>query len=465
MGRLLSLYHHLPPPLRSLTASLRGLYLRSWRYGPETERLVNEAHAHENWSPEQWKAWQEERLAFILHRAATKVPYYRQQWESRRIRGDQASWEVLQNWPILEKNSIRQNPAAFVADDCDTRHMFHEHTSGTTGKPLDLWWGREMVRTWYALVEARWRLWYGVSRHDRWAIVGGQLVVPFSQKRPPFWVWNAAMHQLYLSAYHLSPSFIPAYIQALHHYRITYLWGYPSALYALAREIHRKGCPKIPMKVVITNAEPLYLHQKSAIEEAFACPVRETYGMTEAVAAAGECPSGNLHFWPEVGLVEVLHNDQPVPEGEFGELICTGLLNPDMPLIRYRVGDRGAFCPSDSSCPCGRRLPLMQGIEGRQDDVLYTPDGRRIGRLDPVFKTQLPVEEAQIVQETLNRIRIRYVPAPDFNESAKRSLIDRLQERMGNTEVVLEPVASIERGSNGKFRAVICQIPPEERPQ
>src|SRR5690606_2199212 len=98
MNRLLTFYHHLPPPVRNLAASLRGYYLRSWRYGPETERLVEEALEREHWSAEQWKRWQEERLAYVLHRAATQVPYYRQQWSERRRRGDTASWEVLENW-------------------------------------------------------------------------------------------------------------------------------------------------------------------------------------------------------------------------------------------------------------------------------------------------------------------------------------------------------------------------------
>jgi phenylacetate-CoA ligase len=62
---LLRLYHRLPAPTRSVAASLRGLYLRSWRYGPESERLVAEALEREHWSPERCKAWQEERLAYV----------------------------------------------------------------------------------------------------------------------------------------------------------------------------------------------------------------------------------------------------------------------------------------------------------------------------------------------------------------------------------------------------------------
>jgi phenylacetate-CoA ligase len=82
-GALLNLYYSLPPSLRSAAASMRGLYLRSWRYGSETDRLVEEALERELWTPDQWKAWQEERLRSVLHRAATRVPYYRAQWPGK----------------------------------------------------------------------------------------------------------------------------------------------------------------------------------------------------------------------------------------------------------------------------------------------------------------------------------------------------------------------------------------------
>lgn len=462
MNRLLPLYHRLPPPARNLAATLRGYYLRSWRYGPETERLVEEALEREQWSPEQWKRWQEERLAYVLHRAATQVPYYREQWNRRRRQGDRASWEVLENWPILEKEPLRANPRAFVADDCDIHRMFHEHTSGTTGTPLDLWWSRETVRAWYALFEARWRRWYGVSRHDRWAILGGQLVVPVTQTKPPFWVWNAALQQLYMSSYHLSPATIPLYLDALREYRIVYLLGYTSALYELACGALEADCDDLSFRVVIANAEPVSSYQREAVERAFGCPLRETYGMAEIVAAAGECQAGTLHLWPEVGWIEVLAGEAPVAPGTMGDIVATGLFNADMPLVRYRVGDRGALSAEENDCSCGRRLPVLVGLEGRSDDVLYTRDGRRIGRLDPVFKAQLPIREAQIVQEALDRVRVRYVPTDGFSEADARSIVERLQQRLGDVEVILEATDAIPRGPNGKFRAVVCQIPPEE---
>lgn len=460
---LLKAYHSLPAPLRSVVASMRGLYLRSWRYGPETDHLVEEALERESWTPDRWKAWQEERLVYVLHRAATQVPHYRQQWAERRRGGDKASWDYLENWPLLEKESVRENPEAFVADDCDIRKMFHERTSGSTGKPLSLWFKLDTVRTVSAWSEARIRYWNGVSRHNRWAMIAGQLVTPVTQRRPPFWVWNQGLNQLYMSSYHLAPDLMGAYLDALSRYRIDYLYGYPSSLYALAQTTLDSGRKDLHMAVALTSAEPVYEYQRAAIAEAFHCPVRETYGMAEIVAMASECNAGRLHRWPEAGWIEVSQNGQPVPYGNPGEFVCTGLLNADMPLIRYRLGDRGILAENTEVCLCGRTLPLMRSVEGRISDVLYTKDGRRVSRFGAVFNGNLAIREAQIVQETLDCVKVKLVPTSAFTPHCERVIVERLKERMGDVEVVIESVAEIPRGANGKFRAVVCSLSEEQR--
>ncbi|HYL22439.1 MAG TPA: AMP-binding protein [Gemmatimonadales bacterium] len=386
------------------------------------------------------------------------MPYYRTQWAERRRRGDRASWELLENWPILDNDRVRENPTAFIADDQNPRWMFTEYTSGTTGKPLVLWRTHRTMRALYALSVARTRLWHGVSRTDRWATLGGQLVVPVANRRPPFWVWNAALRQLYMSTYHLAPDLIPAYLEALQRHRIVYLAGYTSSLYALAQEVLRLGRSDVTMKVAITSAEPLPEWQRQTIAAAFCCPVRETYGMSETVAWASECEAGTLHEWPEVGLIEVLANGVVAPPGEVGDFICTGLLNLDFPLIRCRLGDSGRLAPPGTPCGCGRTLPVLAAVEGRTNDLLLTRDGRRVAWLNPVWYG-LPVRQGQIVQETLDRIRVRYVPATGFNAESRQLIVQRVHERLGPVHVVLEEVPEIPRGANGKFRTVLNVLP------
>ncbi|MCC7009047.1 MAG: phenylacetate--CoA ligase family protein [Acidobacteria bacterium] len=454
--KLLHVYHRLPTPAQWAAATAMGVYLRRWRYGKETEALVAATLERDHWTPEQWRQYQQERLAFVLHRAATQVPFYREHWSRRRQAGDTRSWEYLEHWPILEKESVRENPKAFLADDVDIRRMYPEHTSGTTGKPLKLWWSRKTVREWYALNEARSRRWYGISRKDRWAIIGGRVVTPASRRTPPFWIWNSALRQLYMSSYHLAPDLVPAYLDALRRYDVTYVFGYSSSLHALADTALRLGRKDVRLAVAITNAEPLLDHQRHTIEAAFRCPVRETYGLAEIVAGASECEHGRLHLWPEVGLVEALDGDRTVPPGAVGDMISTSLLNADMPLIRYRTGD--AVRLSSHECRCRRHLPGVDALEGRCDDLVVMQDGRRVGRLDPVFKHGLAVAEAQIVQETFTRFRVKYVPARAAGLGLEEELRHRLRDYLGSVDVVCERVDQVPRTAHGKFRAVVSHL-------
>lgn len=95
---------------------------------------------------------------------------------------------------------------------------------------------------------------------------------------------------------------------------------------------------------------------------------------------------------------------------------------------------------------------MLQKVEGRLDDVILTRDGRRVGRLDPVFKSDLPIREAQIIQQSLDSIRVRFVPTPDYTPQDGMIIGQRLRDRLGDMEIVLEPVERIPRSANGKFR-------------
>ena len=440
-----ALYHRLPYALKMAAAGVHGWRLRRWRYGPETDRLVDEASERERWSAERWAEWQHQRLHEVLTDASEHVPAYAGLDPDRP-----------EGWPLLSKLKLRESPLEFLDGRFEQKSLYRESTSGTSGTPLRLFWSRQTVREWYALAEARFRRWYGVSRHDRWAMIGGQLVAKATRTSPPFWVWNAGLHQLYLSSYHLSPQLVHHYLEALERHRVRYLWGYPSALASLAAMMLERGLEarsrQLGLKVAIANAEPVFEQQRELVRDAFDCPMRETYGMAELVAAASECEHGRLHLWPDVGQLELLDdNDQPAVEGR---LVATGLIGPAQPLVRYETGDRLRLS-EEQHCSCGRTLPRLEAIEGRVDDMIVTPDGRRIGRLDPVFKTDLPIVEAQIIQQSPERVRVLYVPAPTADESLEDRLLQRLGERLPGLGIELCSMSRIPRGPQGKFRAVV----------
>ncbi len=87
---------------------------------------------------------------YVLYRAATQVQYYRNLWEERRRHGDTASYESGK-LADTEKRFLRERSKEFVADDCTISKMFHDHTSGTTGTSLDLWFSFQSVKQWYTI--------------------------------------------------------------------------------------------------------------------------------------------------------------------------------------------------------------------------------------------------------------------------------------------------------------------------
>ena len=154
-------------------------------------------------------------------------------------------------------------------------------------------------------------------------------------------------------------------------------------------------------------------------------------------------------------------------------------------MINLRLpGKQGSWCAQDCStrtCPSfatgsvigehWRRTPRARADAGcrhsqlslgRIDEVIYTTDGRPLGRLDSILRTRVPIREAQIVQETLDRVRVRLVPAPGFTQSAVDEITNRLRARLGQVQVVIESLPEVPRTANGKFRAVICQVPRAE---
>jgi phenylacetate-CoA ligase len=158
--------------------------------------------------------------------------------------------------------------------------------------------------------------------------------------------------------------------------------------------------------------------------------------------------------------VELLRDGAPAP---VGEIVATSLLDAEMPLIRYRTGDWGGPIER-GGCECGRTLPVIGSIQGRCDDLLWSFDGRPVGRLDPVFKSELPVRETQVVQSESGTVRVLVVPADGFDQGAARAIVQALRDRLGDLEMMVETVERIPRGPNGKMKATISRYRPAQVP-
>jgi phenylacetate-CoA ligase len=105
---------------------------------------------------------------------------------------------------------------------------------------------------------------------------------------------------------------------------------------------------------------------------------------------------------------------------------------------------------------------VLASIEGRRDDVLVTPEGRLVGRLDPIFKKVDSIFETRIVQDDHDHVRVEVVPlgeqlAAKDVAGLRHELGIRLGPRM---RIDVVPVASIPRTRGGKFRSVVNLVSP-----
>lgn len=95
-----------------------------------------------------------------------------------------------------------------------------------------------------------------------------------------------------------------------------------------------------------------------------------TYASTEMGTSFTECSEGKGgHHHPELIIVELLDdNDNPVAEGEAGEVTITTLGVEGMPLLRFKTGD--ICCHYYEPCNCGLTSMRLGMVLGRKKQMI-----------------------------------------------------------------------------------------------
>jgi phenylacetate-CoA ligase len=449
MGLAERVYAAAPIWLQDALISAYGARLRLLRYGAGHRKEL-EGLLRSQWlSADELRELQELAWARV-RRVAGTVPMYGDLW-----RGGVPPTDLgrLSELPVLTKDTLRASGRKAVAEAALDRRLVEIHTGGTTGSPLTVYCSRPALRRNYAFF-SRLQAWAGLPARPRTATFAGRAIVPSTQEKPPFWRWNHAGNALLFSSYHLSPATIPAYAEMLARFRPELIDTYPSSIEPIARWLVSNRLADIRPRAVITSSETLSPEARGSIEAAFGCKVHDHYGAAEMAAFVSQCDRGSYHPNPEFGVVEILNGDRPAAPGEVGEIVATGFINPVMPLIRYATGD--SAIPGSGSCSCGRAFPVLASIEGRRDDVLVTPEGRLVGRLDPVFKKVGSFSETRIVQDDLDHVRVEVVQDGDVSPVDASVLLHELRNRLGpRMRIDIVAVGAIPRTAGGKFRSVV----------
>ena len=450
-----------PVPVQNLMTSVYGLALRHKVYGRYFRYYFERLQQTQWLSDAEMTAYQAERMRPFLEYASLHSAYWKDQFRSVGFDPNcYRSPEDLRRLPVLQKETLRQQQQQIESDEylVGKKRYQSVHSSGTTGTAIHVKVSQECFEREYAF---RWvhRSWGGNHLGDKVATFAGHPVVPTVRMEPPFWRLNWLERQVLFSSQHITPETLPHYADQLVCMQPDLIHGYPSSLYLVASYLNAEGIDTVRPKAVYTCAETLLDYQRTLIESVFGCKVFNWYGNTELTAHIVECEKGSLHVKSDHSLIEIIREDgEPARPGEIGEMVGTGFGNYATPLIRYATGDTARV--SDRRCECGRPGPIIEELIGRVEDIIVTPDGRHVGRLDHVFKDMLNVAEAQILQDTVHAVRIRMVKRPEFGESDMRLLEQELRLRLGPAiRLDYEFMDRIPRLPNGKFRFAVSKVP------
>lgn len=301
--------------------------------------------------------------------AARRSPYYGElAQKNSAFRESIGHVEEIRDFPFTTKQDLRDHfPDGFLG--LPKKELIRLHSSsGTTGNPTVIYHNRHDIESWANLM-ARSLFCAGVRETDVFQNIVG------------YGLFTGGLGFQY-GIERLGALSIPAgagnslrQIKLMRDYGTTVIHAIPSYLGRLFDIFREEGLdPRTDtsLRMLVIGAEPHTGEQRQRIQEMFGVKAYNSFGLSEmnGPGVAFECPWQNgLHIWEDAYIVEIIDPDtlEPVPEGEYGELVMTTLDREANPLIRYRTRDITRIIPGE--CPCGRTHRRIDRITGRSDDM------------------------------------------------------------------------------------------------
>jgi phenylacetate-coenzyme A ligase PaaK-like adenylate-forming protein/ABC-type branched-subunit amino acid transport system ATPase component len=308
-------------------------------------------------------------LQWTVRHAFEGSSFYRTGLEAAGVSpADIRALEDLQKLPFTSANDLREDyPFPLRAVPFEQIVRIHA-SSGTTGKRKVLCYTQKDLDDWSHFFARCYQM-AGVTPLDRVQIAVG------------YGVWTAGMgfqlgcEKIGAMAVPLGPGNIDMQIQFLLDFQSTVFCSTASMALLMAEEIHHRGlADKIAVNKIIYGSERSSRAMRQKISELFGgAELFDITGLTELYGPGTgiECREHDcIHYWGDYYLLEILDPEtlQPVPEGEWGEMVVTSLCKEAAPLIRYRTRDITRIIPG--TCSCGSLLPRHSRIKGRSDDTI-----------------------------------------------------------------------------------------------
>lgn len=450
---LRGLYAKAPPGMRGSLSRVLALLPTRWVYGRGYFRW-RERIARADADPAFAEAFARESLAEILTLAG-QAPLHRERVGA--VSADPGNaFEMLDRFPMLTKDDLRRHAAEVAVAPLDQLDLVT--TSGSSGRPLQVWLDRTRGVREQAFIHAVWAR-AGFRTGDARLVLRGVQIQDVD--RNPI-EWEAALRELRCSPFHLTDAHMAAYVAAAKRRRIRYIHGYPSGIAILARYLLRQDDGwRHQVRGVFPISEPLYDEQRSLFAQAFpGAAILPFYGMTEKVAFAetAEDVPAAYRFNPLYGWAELLDDAgaRVTQIGQVGRVVGTGFTSRGMPLVRYDTGDEAQLVELPAA-DNGWRLRVT-GLHGRwRPEYLVSGDGAliSIAALNVHSKNYLAIREYMFTQDRPGHATLLAVPSEGATRAELDAYLDEVRAKVGQGIVFdMEVLDHLEPAPRGKRRFI-----------
>ena len=420
------------------------------------------------WRPEEIRRHQFRQLRSLVSHAWEATPFHRDRLADVGLAppfDDLAdAWEAI---PPLTRTDIQAAGYAIQSDFVPADHgsISDIHTSGSTGKPIRALRTSMALRFWSAFT-AREHIWHRRDTMGKLAVIRvsgkDEDLYPHGQRFRHWGSWRRAFDTGPCVSLNINAT-AAEQLEWLQRQNPEYLLTHPTNLLRLLKLADAEGVKLPNLRDVQTLSEILRPELRDYCREVWGVPIKDNYSGREVGYIALQCPDhDHYHVQSEGVLVEVVdENNKACKPGQVGRVLVTPMHNFAMPFLRYEVGD---FAEVGESCSCGRGLPVLARIIGREQNMLSLPDGRKVwtllseGGIRKLLKLA-PIREYQFVQKSLEDMEIRLVVAQPLTADEEAAIRTWSREKFEHDfEFSLIYVDELPRGRTGKLQDFISEV-------
>ncbi len=420
----------------------------------------------ETMSREDLEALQLERLQALVKRVYQKIPFYKESFDKAGINPeDIKSLADLTKLPFTVKQDMR-DAYPFGLFAVPRKDVVRVHcSSGTTGTATVVGYTQKDLENWGDCFA---RALYGAGCGPDSTL---QIAYGYGLFTGGLGAHNGG-ERAGCTVLPMSTGNTKRQVRLMKDFDVDCLCCTPSYALNIAEVAQEEGYDvhKFPIHAGILGAEPCSEATRAEIEQKMGIQVYDIYGLSEVMGpgVACECEKQHgLHVCEDQFIIEILDPKtlQPVPDGEWGEVVFTTLCKECSPLVRYRTRDISRILVGE--CECGRTFRRMDRIAGRTDDMM-------ILRGVNVFPSQIEEEivsfpeiapQYQLIlttKGTLDHAELRVETVPEFPfdeirrlEKLKKDLQKALKENLQiAVDVKIVEPKTIER-AEGKAKRII----------